>query len=308
MKAQSVRIGLLTWDEVPDNVRACFDTGCGVVHENGMIYTRTGGKILCCEDSEAGEALIRAVNEDCNDKALQEDPWIRLLHGDVSGSPVRDGVPRYVIVFSTAARQEVPDRSLFDDLIPTEPGDAITETGGDIVLIKQTEGLTEEEVTEFAAAVIDTAETEAGIRLQAGIGRLTHRAAELKDSYTDAEEAIRLGKRFPSGGSVFTYGHMAAERLMNAVPARERARLRKELFTPEAQKLLGSEMMETIDAFFRNDLNLSTTARELFIHRNTLIYRLDKIRKVTGYDLKRFQDAAAFRLLSRLPENEECDG
>jgi hypothetical protein len=308
MKAQSVRIGLLTWDEVPDKVRACFDNGCGAVRENGMIYTRTGGKILCCEDSEAGEALIRAVTEGCNNTALQEDPWLRLLHGDVSGSPVRDGIPRYVIVFCTAAMQEVPDRALFDDLIPTEPGDAITETGGEIVLIKQTEGLTEEEVTEFAAAVIDTAETEAGIRLQAGIGRLTRRAAELKDSFADAEEAIRLGKRFPSGGSVFTYGHMAAERLMNAVPARERARLRRELFTPETQKLLGSEMMETIDAFFRNDLNLSTTARELFIHRNTLIYRLDKIRKVTGYDLKRFQDAAAFRLLSRLPENEECDG
>ena len=129
--------------------------------------------------------------------------------------------------------------------------------------------------------------------------------SELKDSFDKAETAISLGKRFLAGESVYAYGHLAAERLLNAVSPGERARLRKELFTPETRKMLTREMMETIDAFFRNDLNLSTTAREMFIHRNTLIYRLDKIRKVTGYDLRHFRDAVAFRLLSRLPENEE---
>ena len=82
----------------------------------------------------------------------------------------------------------------------------------------------------------------------------------------------------------------------------------REVFKRGSIESLDHETLFTIQKFFENNLNVSETSRKLFVHRNTLIYRLDKIRKVTGYDLKRFQDAAAFRLLSRLPENEECDG
>ena len=68
-------------------------------------------------------------------------------------------------------------------------------------------------------------------------------------------------------------------------------------------------MLETIRVYFQNDLNLSTTARELFIHRNTLIYRMDKVRKATGLDLRKFEDAAVFRLIMNFTErpnrNEE---
>ncbi len=302
MNPESVCISLMTADEVPDSIRSRLNSGTESVHENGMIYARAGGQYLCCEDNEAGENLIRALNETRAEHGTVSDPWQKILRGEVSGGILRDGVPRCVIVFRASVRQE---RSLLDELIPLEPGDAITENDGGTVLIKKTDGLTDEEIVEFAAAVTSAAETEAGIRLQAGIGRPTRKVSELKDSYSEAESAIDMGRHFLSGESVYAFGHLAAERLISAVPAADRVQLRKELFTPETRKLLTSEMMETIDAFFRNDLNLSTTAREMFIHRNTLIYRLDKIRKVTGYDLRHFQDAMAFRLLSRLPENDE---
>ena len=302
MNSQSVRISLMTADEVPDGIRSRLNAGAESVRGNGMLYVRAGGKYLCCEDSEAGETLIHVLKENRNERITVSDPWQRILCGDNPEGILHDGVPRCVIVFRSSARQE---RSLIDELIPLEPGDAITENNGGIVLIKKTDGLTDEEIAEFAAAVTGAAETEAGIRLQAGIGRPTRKVSELKDSYSEAETAISMGRHFLAGESVYAFGHLAAERLINAVPAADRAQLRKELFTPETRKLLTSEMMETIDAFLRNDLNLSTTAREMFIHRNTLIYRLDKIRKVTGYDLRHFQDAMAFRLLSRLPENDE---
>ena len=306
MKPQPVHIGLLNAEEIPDEIRVSLNAGCGTARGNGMIFIRAGGQYICCEDSEAGEDLIRAVTGNRDTGTRPADPWQKALRGDVSDGIIRDNVSRCVIVFRASSGQDkLPGRALFEELIPMETGDAITETNGEIVLIKQADGLSEEEITEFTAAVTDTAETEAGIRLQAGIGRLTRNASELKDSFNKAETAISLGKRFLAGESVYAYGHLAAERLLNAVSPGECARLRKELFTPETRKLLSGEMMETIDAFFRNDLNLSTTAREMFIHRNTLIYRLDKIRKVTGYDLRHFQDAVAFRLLSRLPENEE---
>ncbi len=306
MKPQPVRIGLLTAEEIPGEIRESLNAGYDSVRGNGMIYIRTGSQFLCCEDSEAGEELIRAMTENRDAGTKPADPWQKALRGDVSAGIIRDNVARCVIVFRASSGQDkLPGRALFEELIPMETGDAITEMNNEIVLIKQVDGLSEEEIAEFTAAVTDTAETEAGIRLQAGIGSLTRTAPELKDSFSKAETAISLGKRFLAGESVYAYGHLAAERLINAVSPGERAQLRKELFTPETRKLMTSEMMETIDAFFRNDLNLSTTAREMFIHRNTLIYRLDKIRKVTGYDLRHFQDAVAFRLLSRLPENEE---
>ena len=305
MKSLPVRIGLVKPDEVPAEIRARLTADGETVRAGGLIYLSAGSRILCCEDSEEGEAVIRAMAPD-RDSNPADDPWRALLTGGAKTGTVPDGIPRCVIVLRAAPGQEkLPDRAAFADLIPAEPGDAITGINGAFVLIKQADRQAEDEITEFTAAVIDTAETEAGIRLQAGIGRTVRNAAELKASFAEAEAAIDTGRRFLPGETVYAYSRLAAERLMDAVPAEVRAQLRKELFTPETRKLLNSEMMETIEAFFRNDLNLSTTAREMFIHRNTLIYRLDKIRKATGFDLRRFQDAAAFRLLSRLPEDEE---
>ena len=305
MKPLPVRIGLVKPDEVPAEIRARLTADGETVRAGGLIYLSAGSRILCCEDSEEGEAVIRAMAPE-RDSNPADDPWRALLTGGAKTGTVPDGIPRCVIVLRAAPGQEkLPDRAAFADLIPAEPGDAITGINGAFVLIKQADRQAEDEITEFTAAVIDTAETEAGIRLQAGIGRITRNAAELKASFAEAEAAIDTGRRFLPGETVYAYSRLAAERLMAAVPAEVRAQLRKELFTPETRKLLNSEMMETIEAFFRNDLNLSTTAREMYIHRNTLIYRLDKIRKATGFDLRRFQDAAAFRLLSRLPEDEE---
>ena len=305
MKPLPVRIGLVKPDEVPAEIRARLTADGETVRAGGLIYLSAGSRILCCEDSEEGEAVIRAMAEK-RDAGQPDDPWRALLQGGAKSGTVPDGILRCVIVLRAAPGQEkLPDRAAFADLIPAEPGDAITGINGAFVLIKQADRQAEDEITEFTAAVIDTAETEAGIRLQAGIGRTARNAAELKASFAEAEAAIDTGRRFLPGEAVYAYSRLAAERLMDAVPAEIRAQLRKELFTPETRKLLNSEMMETIEAFFRNDLNLSTTAREMFIHRNTLIYRLDKIRKATGFDLRRFQDAAAFRLLSRLPEDEE---
>ena len=305
MKPLPVRIGLVKPDEVPAEIRARLTADGETVRAGGLIYLSAGSRILCCEDSEEGEAVIRTMAEK-RDAGQPGDPWRALLQGGAKAGTVPDGILRCVIVLRAAPGQEkLPDRAALADLIPTEPGDAITAINGAVVLIKQADRQAEDEITEFTAAVIDTAETEAGIRLQAGIGRTARNAAELKASFAEAETAIDTGRRFLPGEAVYAYSRLAAERLMDAVPAEIRAQLRKELFTPETRKLLNSEMMETIEAFFRNDLNLSTTAREMFIHRNTLIYRLDKIRKATGFDLRRFQDAAAFRLLSRLPEDEE---
>ena len=98
-------------------------------------------------------------------------------------------------------------------------------------------------------------------------------------------------------GTVYDFGAQTLERLADLIPSGKAEAFRQRIIPPEAEKVMTEETIETIRAFFRNDLNLSTTARELFIHRNTLLYRMEKVRKATGLDLRKFEDAAVFRIL-----------
>ena len=309
MEPVSVKKDLIPRDKVPEAAAAALERE-GIARIGGMIYIRSGEQALRCEDGMAGKALIGALKErETTRLPRQEDPWISILNGSGGkGAPsgIRDGVRRCVILFEAMPGQEKPfRRETWDDLAPMERGDAAVETGdGCIALIKLTEGHSDEEITEFAAAVIETVETETGIQLQAGIGVSVQQLAGLPDSLGKAQQAIDTGRVFQPEGRVYCYWRLAMERMISAVPEETRRLLRAELLPPEARKQLNPEMMETIRSFFRNDLNLSTTARELFIHRNTLIYRLDKIRKETGFDLRRFQDAAVFRMISCIPDQD----
>lgn len=87
---------------------------------------------------------------------------------------------------------------------------------------------------------------------------------------------------------------------MAVIPQEECLNQTQMLFNSDTSKLFNQEMLSTLATFFEKDLNLSDTARQLFIHRNTLVYRLDKIQKQTGLDLRRFDDAVTFKLLHEL--------
>lgn len=310
MDSVSVKMNLLRMEDIPDAVVPGFSQA-DVVRYEGYIYIRTGNQALRLEDGTSGEAVIQALEtlkQERKRSAGNEDPWLAVLDGDTrNSSGIRDGIRRCLILFEAIPGQEkLFSRSVWDDLAPVERGDAVTEPEtGRIALIKHAEGHSDEEIAEFAAAVIETIETETGIQIQAGIGTATQELAGLKESWRQAGEAMAIGRKFQPEKRVFVYSRQAMERLISAIPEETRSRLRRELFSPETGKLLTPEMMETIRAFFRNDLNLSTTARELFIHRNTLIYRLEKIRKETGFDLRHFRDAAVFQMISRIPEEEQ---
>ena len=96
------------------------------------------------------------------------------------------------------------------------------------------------------------------------------------------------------------YSTLLLERFLSEVPLNLCERYSKVLFVKEYKKLLTDEMITTIEKFFEHSLNLSETARQLFIHRNTLVYRLDKIQKVMGLDLRNFHDAVTFKIMMML--------
>ena len=124
--------------------------------------------------------------------------------------------------------------------------------------------------------------------------------ADLKNSYEEAPRAIEVGHLFHPENSVFVFSTLVLERFLMELPADISAYYHGLLFNRKTSRLFNEEMLYTIDMFFRKDLNLSDAARQLYIHRNTLVYRLDKIQRQTGLDLRRFDDAVTFKILMEL--------
>ena len=111
---------------------------------------------------------------------------------------------------------------------------------------------------------------------------------------------MEVGRVFNPDDSIHVFRDLMLERFLMNVPREESLYYHGLLFNRKTAKLFNEEMLQTIDMFFRKDLNLSDTARQLFIHRNTLVYRLDKVQRQTGLDLRHFDDAVTFKILCEL--------
>ncbi|MCR4875580.1 MAG: helix-turn-helix domain-containing protein [Clostridiales bacterium] len=202
--------------------------------------------------------------------------------------------------------EEPPHRALTEiirELAPLEENDLLAEDGaGRALMIKA--GEDPEETAEFAMAVIGTIEGETGIRLRAGISDVHRAPEEWPAGYREALEALEIGERYRRKKPVQVYGHQMLERMVERIPPEIRSDLRGQVFGPHPERILTEEMRETAEGFFDADLNLSVAARQMFIHRNTLTYRLDRIQRETGLNLRAFRDAVIFRLLMTEPDGK----
>ena len=182
------------------------------------------------------------------------------------------------------------------ELAPLEEQDLLAEDGaGRALMIK--EGNDTGEIEEFAMALIGTLESETGIRLKAGISNVHTRPEEWPAGYREALEALATGERFNRTRPVQVYGRQILERIVGEVSPEIRESLKRQFLGDHPESVLTGETRETAECFFEADLNLSVAARQMFIHRNTLTYRLDRIQRETGLDLRKFSDAAIFRLI-----------
>ncbi len=294
----------------PELLRRLENSSCSPVRIGENLYSRIGDKVFSCKDNPEGETLFRTLCGEPRNSAIrktEEQYWKDLLCGTADLSllrkyNIREENPRCVILFRII--QDSAD-SLQREIIPLEETDRIAELGnGEEALILDMKKRSPEEAYEYAAAVAETMESEAGITCMAGIGRTVSKAGLLYESCSEARKAITTGIHHKMGGRVFVYSQQTLERLADLIPSAEGSAFRKELIPPHAEKVLTDETLETIRVFFRNDLNLSTASRQLFIHRNTLIYRMDKIRKATGLDLRKFEDAVVFRMIMNISKEE----
>ena len=158
------------------------------------------------------------------------------------------------------------------------------------------EGTDSKDLEKIAKSIVFTLYTEALVKVYIGIGSVCENIRDLALSYKEAQVALEVGKVFDIEKQIINYENLGIGRLIYQLPTTLCELFLSEVFKKETLDVLDQETILTIQKFFKHNLNVSETARELFVHRNTLVYRLDKIEKVTGLDLREFDQAVTFKV------------
>ncbi len=173
-----------------------------------------------------------------------------------------------------------------------------------LVLIKKLDEQGDyDDIDQLGQAIENTFMSEANHQVYIGIGEMKPTLGLLSESMREARRAIDVGRIYRKDEYVFIYRKMLIERFLADVPREMGQRYNSLLFNRKTARLFNDEMIHTIEKFFENSLNLSETARQLYIHRNTLIYRLDKVQRIIGLDLRAFDDAVTFKMMMLLGKN-----
>ena len=172
---------------------------------------------------------------------------------------------------------------------------SINET--DIAVVKQiTPSTTDEDLEKMARNMEEVLRNELYIKTVIGIGTVAEHLRSLADSYKEAQTAIDVGKVFDTERTIINYENLGIGRLIYQLPTTLCEIFLGEVFKKNTIDSLDQETLFTINKFFENNLNVSETSRKLFVHRNTLVYRLEKIKKITGLDLRQFDHAIVFKV------------
>lgn len=153
-----------------------------------------------------------------------------------------------------------------------------------------------EELDGIACMLVDMLNTEAMTSAWVSYSNVADDIMELSDAYKEARTALEVGKIFYADKNVFGYNRLGIGRLIYQLPIPLCKMFIREIFGGKSPDDFDEETLTTISKFFENSLNVSETSRQLFIHRNTLVYRLDKLQKSTGLDLRVFEDAITFKI------------
>jgi len=316
MEKRNAAVELIPWEQIPEEVCRFFerepDAVCRI---KGKIYLQMDREALSCDDNEEGNKVLSAVQQRIRNHSGGTDPkdiWYQIITApepDRAAALAKEhGIEyrkkRTVVLFRVKYLPGQPLDRIFSEIAPLEEEDRLAAVDCDtLALIRESAFRSEDEIAEYAAAVIDTMVSEGVSDLQAGIGSEAEDLEGLHQSFEQARAALATGTRYYPNGTLFRYSGQKLDRIIDAIPAEEREKLIREFRSGNIGETFDEEMMETVRVFFRNDLNITAASKELFIHRNTLNYRLDKIRRETGLDLRTFQDAIVFRLICGMTGN-----
>ncbi|MGM9550743.1 MAG: PucR family transcriptional regulator [Clostridia bacterium] len=250
-----------------------------------------GVKVLYDEKYDRGNFIKNVVL----DNILPGDIYAKARELNLSGDVKR-------VVFNIAdenmSANELNIREVVEGLFPdTDKDFVVTIDSENIVLVKEVEDtVTSDELEKIAKTIVDTLLSEVMINVTVGIGTVITGVRDLPKSYREAQIAIEVGKAFDEEKCVINYESLGIGRLIYQLPTTLCELFLSEVFKSGSIDSLDRETLLTIQKFFENNLNVSETSRQLYVHRNTLVYRLDKVQKITGLDLRILDHAIVFKV------------
>lgn len=247
---------------------------------------------------------IKTLYDEKNDKAtfIKNIIMDNILPGDIyikSRELHFDGdVPRLVMLVRQVENADVAAFDIIQGMFPDKQKDFvlhINET--DIVLVKEVrENVEMKELLKLAKEIEETLQNEIQMKCQIGIGSVSNQLKDIAKSFKEAQVSLEVGAVFDTETNIITYENLGLARLIYQLPTTMCEMFLTEVFRKGSIDALDQETLFTIQKFFENNLNVSETSRRLFVHRNTLVYRLEKIKKVTGLDLREFDHAIVFKV------------
>lgn len=233
----------------------------------------------------------------------------RILLGECGSADIQKYRSRYSVpdspcfVLAVAAEGKTSDAlSLLSQYAENEADCAVVVSGKDCAFIKfVSEDSEYQSSADFASFIARSLMEELGMKARIGVGGIFKKFEDVSISYRQASEALRMSALFDSKGVVHTYREFMLVRMLEDLPENKLSEYLSDLLEGDARELLKDEdMVNTAEEFLESSLNVSEASRKLYMHRNTLMYRLDKIERVIGLNLRKFSDAVTFRLITIL--------
>ena len=206
--------------------------------------------------------------------------------------------PRIIYLIETKIEKDNSAMEMLKSLFSSQNGDYITAVDEkNIILIKALEREDDLDTIEKTAdMIVDMMNSEAMMNVRVAYGTVVSELREVSKSYKEATMAMDVGKIFYAEKCVISYAKLGIGRLIYQLPVNLCKIFIEEIFGDNVPYDMDEETLTTINKFFENNLNVSETSRQLFIHRNTLVYRIEKLQKSTGLDLRVFEDAITFKI------------
>ena len=279
---------------------SCRPTAEYVVYVEGTDE----GSRYCCQTLAIAADNVRHYYDEKYDKTvfMQNVIFDNMLAFDLHQKAIELHVdteqPRAVFYIKVESKGDMSIYEVIRNIFPDKEHDFVINIDSDnIVLIKELrEIISSDEIEAMAQQIIDTVHTESMMRVLIGVSSPAENINKLNNAYKEAQIALEVGKVFDEEKLILNYESLGIGRLIYQLPIRLCELFLKEVFKKGDITLLDSETILTINKFFENDLNVSETSRQLFVHRNTLVYRLEKIYKLTGLDLRKFDQAIVFKV------------
>lgn len=207
-------------------------------------------------------------------------------------------VPRCVFAIELSDIKDTSGLEMVSELFSSENGDFVTTVDENhIIVIKALdEGAGDNSLDETAKMLVDMFNSEAMTNVRVSYGNIVREIKGVSKSYKEAILALDVGKIFYPDKKIIAYDSLGIGRLIYQLPVNLCQMYIDEVFGGKLPEDVDDEILNTVNKFLDNSLNVSETSRQLYIHRNTLVYRIEKLQKATGLDVRNFEDALTFRI------------